>query len=72
MVGCGSKNIYKKGIYSKNIGLHAHNKITILSSIVNLIGGRKEEHRAEAPMIEHLRDFAPCVKKYKALQNFPT
>ena len=36
MVRRDSKNGYQKDMYSKEIGLHAQNMITIISSIVNL------------------------------------
>ena len=38
MVKCGSKNGYKKDKSSREIGLCALNMITILGSVVNIIG----------------------------------
>ena len=39
VVGCGSKNGYQKNMCLKEIGLHAQNLLTILGSIINIIGG---------------------------------
>ena len=39
VVRCGSKNGYQKHMCFKEIGLCAHDLITILSSIVSLNGG---------------------------------
>ena len=39
MAGCGSKSGYQKDMYSKEDGLCAQNMITILGSIINLMGG---------------------------------
>ena len=35
---CGSKNGYQKDIFLKRIGLRAQNRMTVLNSIVNIIG----------------------------------
>ena len=40
VVRCGPKNVYQKIIMClKELGLQAQNMVTILSSIVNIIGG---------------------------------
>ena len=39
MVRCGSKNGHQKDMCLKEIGLRAQNMLTILGSIVNIIGG---------------------------------
>ena len=39
MVRCDSKNMYEKGMCSKETRLYAQYMITILGFIVNLIGG---------------------------------
>ena len=41
VVGCGSKNGYQKDVCLKEIGLRAQNMITILGSIVDVIGGTR-------------------------------
>ena len=45
---CGFKNIYQKDMCSKKIGLRAQNMITILDSIINIIGRiymTRDEHK---------------------------
>ena len=39
VVWCGFKNEYQKVIYLKELGLRVQNMITILDSIINIIGG---------------------------------
>ena len=39
VVICGSKNRHQKDLHAKEIRLHAQNMITILGSMVNMIGG---------------------------------
>ena len=41
---CGSKNRYQKDKCLQEIALHAQNMITILVSIVNIIGGDLYDH----------------------------
>ena len=48
MVWHGSKNIYRKDMCSKEIGLHVQNMISILNPIVNVIGG------GEVHLYDHL------------------
>ena len=38
---CGSKNGHQKDMFLNEVGTCAQNMITILSSIVNMIGGRR-------------------------------
>ena len=40
MIRCGSKNKYQKNVCLKESELHAQNLITILGSIVNIMGRR--------------------------------
>ena len=40
MVRCRFKNGYQKDMYLKEIGLHALNSLSILGSIINIIGGK--------------------------------
>ena len=39
MVGCGSKNGHQKDMFLEAIGLRVENLLTILGSIVNIMGG---------------------------------
>ena len=43
MVRCGSKNGHQKDVLRK-IGLHAHNVLTVLDSIINIIEGHLYDH----------------------------
>ena len=54
MVRCGSENIHQKEMYSKEIGSHAQNMLTILGSTINMMikGG------PEQPLDEH-EDLQP-------------
>ena len=53
MVRCPSKNGYQKDTCSKEIGPSAHNMITILGSIVDVIGGLRGEGNPFRPFNEH-------------------
>ena len=44
VVWCGSKNKYQKDTCLKEIGLHAQNMITIVASIIDLLGGNLYDH----------------------------
>ena len=44
VVKCGSKNRQQKDKCLKQIGLRAHNLVTILSSVVNIVGGNLYDH----------------------------
>ena len=39
IIRCGSKNGHHKDMFSKEVGLHVQHLLTILGSIVNIIGG---------------------------------
>jgi hypothetical protein len=43
VIGLRSKNGHQKIMFSKEIGLHAQNMLTILSFVVNMIGKRGGE-----------------------------
>ena len=61
------------------IGLCAQNMLIIIFSILLyfifcisisiFLGGGLA--RVEAPIKDHLRDYAPSLEKYKVVQNFP-
>ena len=44
MGSCGSKNGHQEGVCLKEIGLHAQNMLSILGSMVNMIGEDLYDH----------------------------
>ena len=56
MVWCGSKNVHQKDMCLKEIGLHAQNKISILGSTINIIGGNQYDCLMNTRMITLLKN----------------
>lgn len=56
MVSCKSKNGHHKGIRCSNIGLNAHNLLTSLSSIVNIVTGWTYVIFEENPHIDNYEE----------------
>ena len=51
MVRCASKNGYQRDMRLKEIRLHARNMITILSSIVSIVGWKLYDHLMSTKML---------------------
>lgn len=56
MVRCGAKNGCQKDIFLKGIGAHAQNMMTILSSVVNIIGVNVYDHLMNTKIFTSLMD----------------